>query len=461
MFFSSPANLVSTHLALLERLNCHVAFKTNWENEALSGILSERPMRAILLPPTDSFFADTSTVTYPYAKSFEEAKDDPVAILHSSGTTGTPKLLLGKHGSYSALDAFQRLEFHSQQPLAISHWRSKRVFISTPLYHSSGLPLILAYSAYFDYIPVLVPQAQTITTNIAHSVVRHGNPQCMFTMPNIILDFARDESRLVDLKRLDALSWAGCPLPPKVARQLCATVRSFPLFGSTESMFLPTLLPPPEIPDQALYYQLSPNLGHSFRPIDAHTDNSADQGLHELVINRDNDLALYQAVFFTIPEARKTNEYRTKDLFIQHPDPKWSGWWRSMGRSDDVLVLNSARKINPILIETTICEHPEIAGVVIVGHARDHICLLIEPVQESACKDKVQERAFVERIWPVVQKSLRSDPSTWAVEKDWIIVTPCGQTHGMKRAGGKLTIQRQGTLSKFAKEIEAFYNSRL
>lgn len=59
-----------------------------------------KPLRALI--PTASFDAvpslqvmlDSKPDHYPYAKSFEEARHDPIVVLHSSGSTGKMKCVL-------------------------------------------------------------------------------------------------------------------------------------------------------------------------------------------------------------------------------------------------------------------------------------------------------------------------------------------------------------------------------
>lgn len=42
-------------------------------------------------------------------KSFEEAKNNPIVVLHSSGSTGVPKPITMTHGSFSILDNERKL----------------------------------------------------------------------------------------------------------------------------------------------------------------------------------------------------------------------------------------------------------------------------------------------------------------------------------------------------------------
>ena len=45
-------------------------------------------MNTFRIPALDQLLAEDEVPPYPFSKSFDEAKNDPVLVLHTSGSTG-------------------------------------------------------------------------------------------------------------------------------------------------------------------------------------------------------------------------------------------------------------------------------------------------------------------------------------------------------------------------------------
>lgn len=46
-------------------------------------------MKKLYIPSVDELLAPGDTPKYPYNPNFEDAKNDPIFVLHTSGSTGT------------------------------------------------------------------------------------------------------------------------------------------------------------------------------------------------------------------------------------------------------------------------------------------------------------------------------------------------------------------------------------
>lgn len=95
-------------------------------------------------------------------------------------------------------------------------------------------------------------------------------------------------------------------------------------------------------------------------------------GLFELTVQRNQHMK-YHGYFHTFPDAR---EWRTKDLFKQHPETP--ELWRYMGRKDDLLVLSNGEKVNPVRMEKYVEGHPAIMGALVVGQGNFQTGILLE-----------------------------------------------------------------------------------
>lgn len=87
VLFSSQINTREFHVSLLEQTNCNIFFSGLGVH--VDDILAARQMKHIVIPDLEDLLDQTKAPHYPYEKTFEEAKNDPCVVLHTSGTTGT------------------------------------------------------------------------------------------------------------------------------------------------------------------------------------------------------------------------------------------------------------------------------------------------------------------------------------------------------------------------------------
>lgn len=82
---------------------------------------------------------DIVSPSYPYKKSFEQGRSDVLALLHTSGSTGLPKLVPLYLGTASAMDAMHLMEpIEGRQP-SVVEWEGTRMLCAMPLFHVSTL----------------------------------------------------------------------------------------------------------------------------------------------------------------------------------------------------------------------------------------------------------------------------------------------------------------------------------
>lgn len=60
----------------------------------VKGILLERSVQLIMVPDPCQWLDCEDAITYPYKKTFEEARYEPFAVVHTSGSTGISHELL-------------------------------------------------------------------------------------------------------------------------------------------------------------------------------------------------------------------------------------------------------------------------------------------------------------------------------------------------------------------------------
>ena len=84
----SVRNSLSMNLSLLKTTNCDKIFYSQELEQKVQELREERPsVIAIPMPSLDELL-ESSPKHYPYIKHFEEVEDDPIIIVHTSGSTG-------------------------------------------------------------------------------------------------------------------------------------------------------------------------------------------------------------------------------------------------------------------------------------------------------------------------------------------------------------------------------------
>jgi hypothetical protein len=166
---------------MLEQLGCTLVLMPQEGSELMNSVLEHLAMEIFILPELDWFLANDSVEPFPYYKSFEEACNDTYLVLHSSGTTGTPKILVLKQGSVAALDAFQLFPSLDERPWVVSSWCGKRVVTNFPWVHAGGA-YMLAMCVFVDFVPV-VPAAWPFSATDGDYLHTHSNVQAAWSLP--------------------------------------------------------------------------------------------------------------------------------------------------------------------------------------------------------------------------------------------------------------------------------------
>lgn len=113
-------------------------------------------MTVLLVETTGDLIASYDR-PYPYLKTYEEAKSDPILILHSSGSTGEPKPVTFTNESFARSDTpLPEIQGHSLGAAALLDYAGGGYFIPPfPGSHLAGL-------AALSYYPVLTQSAAIV-----------------------------------------------------------------------------------------------------------------------------------------------------------------------------------------------------------------------------------------------------------------------------------------------------------
>lgn len=136
VLLSSPRNSIPAHVNLFELLNCQVLITPTPRPQAVTTITAAHDIRVLEIPTVDELL-NTKWPHYPFHKTFEDARNEPLLVLHTSGTTGFPKPILWTHDF--AASWLQQITMKAPRGYENAHelWYRGRLFFLFPPFHVS------------------------------------------------------------------------------------------------------------------------------------------------------------------------------------------------------------------------------------------------------------------------------------------------------------------------------------
>ncbi|KAH7336688.1 hypothetical protein BKA65DRAFT_563960 [Rhexocercosporidium sp. MPI-PUGE-AT-0058] len=439
----SHRNTLEGQLSLFDSTDCK-ALLISEGFPIPADLISASGFEPITTPSLDTFLSPEGEVKhYPYTKTFEEAKDEPVTVLHTSGSTGLPKPIVLRHGWFSTMDAIIEMPLMpgGKRPLWMSS-ENKRMFASLPPFHAAGVNLLLQSPIWYGAVCVWPPSNLPMSGLLADQVLSATPVDIAFFVPSILEEMCQSQTSIAKLKKLSGIGFGGGPMNPSVGALLKDEVPLLHLIGSTEICVHPIY---ERADEDWLYFHYNPELkGVEFRPL--------GDGTYEMVVVRHPTTDRFHSLWYTFPEL---DVFPMNDLYKPHPSKP--NTWLFLGRADDVIVFSNGEKLNPTTMESTLRSHPDIMGALIVGQAWFSPAAIIELTPEVASKLQTAEQkaSYVEtEIWKVVIEANKHAPAHGQLERDMIILS--GPTKPFGRAG-KGTILRPSTIANYQPEIEELY----
>ncbi|OYD70574.1 class I adenylate-forming enzyme family protein [Rhodococcus sp. OK302] len=290
-------------------------------------------------------------------------RSDQVAFLiHSSGTTGLPKVIPLDHGSLIRGLAGFAIDIGDQQ-------RGSRHLVMMPLFHLAGFAQ--AMQCFLTGGTLFIQDGFDIDRVI--DTVAHDGINFFTAAPTIIemLVDALEGARLgADLSSLREVQYGAAPIESalleRALRVVCSRFRQ--IYGSTELQgFLSVLRPEDHVPGSdrlASAGQISQ--GWEARIVDHSGRTQPDGQAGELWVRSENVIREYWRNAEET-EAAFTDDgwYRTGDMAILDEDR----FLRIVGRTKD-MIISGGENVYPAEIERALLEHPAVVDVAVV--ARPH-----------------------------------------------------------------------------------------
>ncbi|KAL8673514.1 MAG: hypothetical protein Q9168_002071 [Polycauliona sp. 1 TL-2023] len=438
----SPRNTIHDHTSLFEATDCRILLTpATPKAPAVRGILDAHELR-VLDSPSLVELLDNSYPHYAYCKTFAEARSEPLLVVHTSGTTATPKPIVFTHDFAASFVQMSQLApppgFESQ----VSLCHSNRFFVALPFFHAGNL-----FATVFDAIPnqttVITPLAGVMpSARVIVDGLRLAKADAVFLAPPFLEQIAKDKDMLDIIGDItetvvygggDVLQWSG--------DAVAAKVQLFNFNGSTETGSFPLLRPSGEFPSQDWkYINPHPAGGLEFR--------ASVHGLFEAVIIRNPVYEDEQPVFKIFPHL---TEYPTKDLWAPHPTK--AGLWTYRGRADNTIVFKPGYMCDPVPMEQMVAQHAEIEAVLMAGTGRFQPALIVEQTRDGPWSLE-SEQLLASQLWPLVNEANEMYQLGARVARSHIVFTR--PERPMRRAG-KGTVQRGPTLQLYTDELDQLY----
>ncbi|KAL3608896.1 hypothetical protein FPOAC2_03907 [Fusarium poae] len=440
--FISPRNTTAVQLSLFENTRCHVLYCTELMKAMMEPCLDQRRMQVCVIDSLDHLL-NASTLSFPYDRSIDQSRWDPLVVLHTSGSTGIPKPILVRQGTFYAFENMLRKGPHQGCPFALADWGEKGVkaLLSMPMFHGAGVYATIS-SIFTGSTTVMPIMNKPLSAESVLESLEYSGAQGVVLPPSIVEGIAASEKGIEALTKLEFLKFAGGNLSPAVGDALVERgIKLGSLIGSTEAF--PYALHSPIDPKLWQYFVFdSETMGIDWRPC-------GPNEYEQVICRKDPSDPGNQAIFYVFPEL---SEWDTKDIFRPHPTLK--DHWLHVGRADDIIVFSNSEKLNPVSIEAAVSGHPLVKGALVVGQMKFQAALIIEPVDEAVPKNENEAQAFIDQIWPVIERANSETVAHGRITKNLVAIAD--PSLPFFRAG-KETVQRASTIALYKDFIESLY----
>ena len=394
-------------------------------------------MRSLLVPDLQDLLAEDVVPVVPFEKSFAEARHDPCLVLHTTGTTGCPKMVVLTHDALATMDALWLVPpLDGRECFLRTMAANRRIYLAMPFFHMAGFSIAIILSLCSNSVVVFGPGDRPVSVPLVEQVLANANVTCAMLPPSILEEMSKSEAALQRLSLLKAVYYGGASVSRAAGSAIAQRTRLFNQIGSTESVVLITHDTDPE-DFQYLHFNLIRN-GITFR-------ETSEKGLYEQFVVRDPNVAVHQGPFKIFP---KLQEFATKDLYTKHPTKP--NHWLFHGRADDVIVFANGEKWNPCGAEAHIRRHPLVSMVLIAGQRRLQPAVIIELTNSSSESDL----QVIDSIWPLVVEANSDSPAHCQIAKSHVILSDARKPF---QRTGKGTLRRFATSDMYKTELDDLY----
>ena len=284
----------------------------------------------------------------------EIAEEDIAIVMHTSGTTGTPKGAMMRHGD---------LLFNNMLAIYAHSLRHEDVhMLVVPMFHATALYSLVPTSALLGSTIVLAPKNEI---SALVQLIHDYRITTFFGVPTMFhwLAMKKDLDDF-DLRSLRLLAYAGSPMPPVTIQKLRDRFPGVSLhnfFGLTETISMTHVLPDGDADTHPESIgKLLPQV--SQRIFDEDGKECAPGEIGELHFHKSNVICGYWKQPERLDESMKGEWFNTGDLALVDED----GFVFLKGRSKDMIIVGG-ENVFALEVENCILTHEKVRECAVVG----------------------------------------------------------------------------------------------
>ncbi|KZS94473.1 hypothetical protein SISNIDRAFT_453395 [Sistotremastrum niveocremeum HHB9708] len=357
----------------------------------------------------------------------------PALFLHTSGSTGHPKIIPWTHRFFS-----QAVRRYKQDAPG---FEGRLLYALGPIYHTLGALFDVVGPPVLGCPILLVRSSQPLTGESFLRYLKPFSEVIVIAIPSILEEVAQAGQGAMKFlaSKTKVVFYGGAGLHPLAGDTLTANgVRVTMGYGSTELNIASKLIIPDQIPANGEWRYLSWKDGYKISMISV----GFESGAKELVMEPADDAP-------AVLNHTNPTGFQTRDVWIEHPQKL--GWWRHVGRIDDITLLSNGEKTNNKQIENILLSDPNIEHVIVFGQGKIQNGILLNPGRGMA--DPV---SYLEQIWPSIEGLNKEIPKHSRVVRELVVVANPSRPFVKTDKG---TVRAAETLALYQEDIERAYRT--
>lgn len=425
VLFLSTRLTAPAYVSLMKLADSVTIVSTPQYKQVITDMQTEIEVTSIPRINSDDYKSTFNVPRFHRVCAMERESKKVAWIIHSSGTTGFPKpIFITNFG-------------------ALANWRKGlgfKSFTVSPLFHSHAL--MEFGRAVYAKRPMFFGNHQLpVTRQNLLASLRVAKPEMVCAVPYVLKLLAEREEGIAELAKAKVVMYGGSACPDPLGDELVSKgVHLAGNYGATETGFIMNSFRQNWAEDKEWNYL------RLYKPVADHVlMDEISPGIYECVAL--DGLPSKVTVNTDVP----LNAFRTKDLFMRHPDPTKAHMWKYVSRLDDRLTLVNGEKVLPVPIEGHIRKSELIKEVAVFGFQRTVPGAIIF---RSEYAQDLDDQAYVDNIWPRIEEANSQAETFSRIPKDLVLVRPYDEIYPRTDKG---TIIRTQLYEQYRDLIEKAY----
>jgi acyl-CoA synthetase (AMP-forming)/AMP-acid ligase II len=209
-FFISTRNTTEAQLSLFEATDCRLLWHTGAFRESVQA-WTGNGKRSTFEVPGAAVWLDSAAEPFPYSRDFEEGRWDPAVVLHTSGSTGIPKPIVVRQGSFAVTDGFRDLVGPRGERFFFQAYAdaASKIFSPMPLFHAAAIVVGIGMAVFYERPVVLGIPDRPLSSDLVMDCLHHSGAGGCVLPPSLMAELSLSEEGVAALARLGFAAFGG------------------------------------------------------------------------------------------------------------------------------------------------------------------------------------------------------------------------------------------------------------